>query len=100
MREATDENECRGWTPARVRIGVVLWSSFIAACLATLFFFALFDPLLFAQDAHSPQWLADRMTGYAIGFFFFWSVAAVSSLIATALLLTRAPAEAAHRDRR
>lgn len=85
-----DVGDCRSDASIRMRVGVVLWSSFLAACVATLFFFALFDPLLFAQDAHLPQWLADRMTGYAIGFFFFWAVASVSAVIAAALLVGRA----------
>lgn len=55
-------------------IGVALWSSFLAAAIASVCFFATFDPVVlhddaeFLRDAFSP-----RMTGYTLGFFFFWA---------------------------
>jgi hypothetical protein len=63
----------------RIGAGIVIWASFLAACLATMLFFALFDPLLLGHDDAPPAWLSDRMTGYTIGFFFFWTVCAVAS---------------------
>lgn len=60
-------------------VGAVLWSSFLAACLASLFFFARFDPRLLLEDALPPTWLADRQMAYTIGFFFFWAIGAVAS---------------------
>jgi hypothetical protein len=76
---------------SRVRrnAGALLWSSFLAACIATMFFFAYFDPIELANDAAPPRWLADRMTGYAIGFFFFWFVCAVSGFLTAWLVDTR-----------
>lgn len=68
---------------------MLLWSSFLAACVATALFFAYFDPLLLADDARPPHWLADRMTGYAIGFFFFWIVCAIAALLTAWLIDTR-----------
>jgi hypothetical protein len=70
-------------------LGILLWASFLAACLATLLFFACFDPLLLAHDAAPPAWLADRRTAYAIGFFFFWSICTVASFLTAYLIDTR-----------
>lgn len=51
----------------------VLWPSFLAAAMAEGFFFSLFEP-----DALSP--LAP-MAVYSIGFFFFWSLCALASML-------------------
>jgi hypothetical protein len=74
----------RGWL-----IGTVLWPSLLAACLASLLFFAAVDPLLL-RDA-GPQLFEDlsREGGYALGFFFFWFIAACAS--ALSLYLARRP---------
>ena len=69
-------------------IGVLLWASFLAACIATLFFFAYFDPTLLAHDDAPPRWLADRRTGYAVGFFFFWAICTIASFITAYLIET------------
>jgi hypothetical protein len=69
--------------------GALLWSSFLAACVATMCFFAYFDPLLLGEDHTPPPWLADRMTGYTIGFFFFWFVCALASFLTAWLIDTR-----------
>lgn len=74
----------------RIDIGVVVWASFLTACLATMVFFAAFDPLLLANDDAPPRWLRDRMTGYAVGFFCFWLVSGLASAF-TALLIESRP---------
>jgi hypothetical protein len=79
----------RAWSRLRQDVGALLWCSFLAACVATFLFFAYFDPMLLTDDAHPPVWLADRMTGYAVGFFFFWLVCAVSALLTVWLVDTR-----------
>jgi hypothetical protein len=66
-------------SPARARRlalrvgGVVVWSSFLAAAVATMVCFAFFDPAA-VVDANPPAWWGPRMHVYAIGFFFFWGV--------------------------
>ena len=82
--------------PSRLRqdAGVLLWSAFLAACVATMCFFAYFDPLLLADDAHPPEWLSDRMTGYAVGFFFFWFVCAIAAFLTAWLVETRSDGSA------
>jgi hypothetical protein len=53
--------------------GVVLWSAFLAAAVATMLCFAFIDPeALGAGEA--PGWWTTRTRVYAIGFFFFWLV--------------------------
>jgi hypothetical protein len=74
---------------ARENLAVVLWAAFLAACVETLFFFALFDPALLAHDAAPPAWLEDRMTGYALGFFFFWAICTIAGLLTAYLIETR-----------
>ena len=68
-------------------VAAVLWPSFLAACLATMVFFAYVDPELLGH-ATSPVLEVSRMTGYGIGFFFFWLIALISSAISVYLLRT------------
>jgi hypothetical protein len=83
-------SENRVWSRRAQDIGAVVWPSFLAACLGTFIFFGVFDPALLGDDANPPKWLADRMTGYAAGFFFFWLVAIAASAM-TAFLLESKP---------
>lgn len=79
-----------GLSPSGQRIGAVLWPSFFAACVSTVVFFAVVDPV---ELAHITWARADisREAGYSLGFFMFW-VATCSASAFTALLLARAPA--------
>jgi len=78
------------WSRLREAVGVVLWSSFLAACLETMLFFAWFDPPLLSHDDFPPAWLAQRPTAYAVGFFFFWCCSAVAAAF-TAYLIESGP---------
>lgn len=91
MLARTDNPQPRrgAWPRFREDLGVLLWASFLAACVATLFFFAYFDPVLLAHDVAPPAWLADRMTGYTVGFFFFWAVCTIASFLTAYLIDTR-----------
>jgi hypothetical protein len=51
---------------------VILWPSFLAAGVAEVLFFTLFDP----SDLG-----ASRIAAYSIGFFLFWGLAASSSAL-------------------
>jgi hypothetical protein len=69
------------------RLGWVLWPSFLAACVAEMAFFAVFDPVeLHAFGA--PNELG-RMAVYTVGFFAFWAVAATSSALTVILASMR-----------
>jgi len=67
---------------------VIGWSSFLAAAVATMVFFAFVDPLALGEIMEPPLGV-DRMTGYAIGFFFFWVLAAGSAFLTVYLIRTR-----------
>jgi hypothetical protein len=83
-------------SPAWQRIGAVVWPSFFAACVSTLVFFAVVDPV----DLAGITWTRveiSREAGYSLGFFMFW-VATFSASAFTALLLVRAPARRIARE--
>jgi hypothetical protein len=79
------EPERRGWG---MDVGLVLWPSFLAACAASLLFFAAVDPALL-RDA-GPRLFADleREAGYALGFLFFWLIGAIASALSVYLIRT------------
>ena len=65
--------------PARVA-GIIGWSSFLAAALATMLCFAFLDPQSFLEG-NAPPWWGPRMRIYAIGFFFFWFVGVAAAAL-------------------
>lgn len=73
-----DDERPRELKGAQIDIAVVGWSSFLVAAVGTMVFFAFVDPLTLAEVTEPPL-AVDRMTGYAIGFFFFWIVCAGSA---------------------
>lgn len=58
----------------------ILWPSFLMAGVASAVVFALVDPLDVAIFGYIRP---EREILYAAGFFFFWSIAALSSLLTT-----------------
>jgi hypothetical protein len=81
--------------PAVQRWGAVVWPSFFAAGVATMVFFALFDPVELARLA----WVGieiDRKLGYTVGFFLFWSCTFSASLFTSFLMRSRGPARREH----
>ena len=72
-------------------VAIVLWPAFIAANFATLVSFAFIDPVLIGNDDYPPPAFATRMGGYAVGFFFFWLICNVSSLVTLYLVRTAHP---------
>ena len=81
-------NAC-GSRPRGTGIGLVLWPSFLSACVASGLFFAAVDPELL-RDA-GPRVFADldRETGYALGFFFFWCSSAIASALSVWLIFSK-----------
>ena len=61
------------------KLMLVIWPSFLAAGVAEIVFFALFDPSDFEVG---------RLAAYTVGFFLFWLLAAASSTL-TCLLQQR-----------
>jgi hypothetical protein len=79
------------WPRLGQDVAVVAWPSFLVASVATMVCFAFLDPLLIGNDDYPPPAFSTRMTGYAVGFFFFWLVAALSSLMTLFLVRTAHP---------
>ena len=78
-------------------IGVAVWSSFLAAALATMCFFATFDPNALHDDAEILRGaFSPRMTGYTLGFFFFWSFTLLAAGLTVYLLRGRAPPDSSN----
>ena len=61
-------------------VGVIIWSAFLAAALATMLCFALLDPLAISAG-ETPAWWTGRLRVYAIGFFFFWLIGLVAAAL-------------------
>jgi hypothetical protein len=77
----------RRWTRKAENVAAVLWPSFLAACIATGIFFGNIDPAdLIAISM--PLTDVSNMAGYAIGFFFFWIICILSSLLSVFLIRT------------
>jgi membrane protein insertase Oxa1/YidC/SpoIIIJ len=88
--DAVDRHEL---TPCQRKVAIVGWSSFLVASVATMLFFAWIDPASLADVADAPL-PTDRMTGYAVGFFFFWAISAAAAALAMYLFCnSRAPGE-------
>jgi hypothetical protein len=68
--------------------GVVAWSAFLAAAVATMVCFAFIDPDAFSRG-EPPSWWSSRLRVYAIGFFFFWLVGLLAASLSWCL--ARAP---------
>lgn len=71
-----------------VNAGVVLWSSFLAAGVASILFFAAVDPMLLRDAGPALFENLNREAGYALGFFFFWAMSALASIVSVFLLRT------------
>jgi len=75
------------WSWRARSIAEVLWPSFLAASAATMVFFAMVDPETLLLALVVPVDLSH--TGiYSAGFFFFWLVCTLSSLLTTWLIRT------------
>lgn len=78
----------RPWSRRAQAVAAVLWPSFLAAAFATMLFFAFVDPADMEHAIRMPM-EHTRMTGYGLGFFFFWLVTLLSSGVSVYLLFTR-----------
>ena len=69
----------------------MLWTSFLAAVVETMVFFAFFDPAALRLTC-SPALFALRPMVYAAGFFLFWLFTLLAAAL-TAYLLSIRPHE-------
>ena len=72
------------------------WSSFLCAAFGSMVLFAFVDPMTLVEVTEPPL-PVERMTGYAIGFFFIWILTAASAAL-TLYLLRTSHAEPPPRD--
>ena len=82
------EGAQRAWSRRKQVVGAIIWASFLAACLASLLFFAFVDPIQVIDETPLRSLQPGAMTAYAIGFYFFWMVCAVAAVLAVYLLET------------
>lgn len=64
---------------------IIAWSSFAVAAVATMIFFAAFDPAVLAEAATYPFELS-RNAGYTIGFLLLWVLTAAGSVVTLFLM--------------
>ncbi len=64
----------------------VLWPSFISAILAEGLFFSVFDPADLVLVGGQVE--LEPLGAYTMGFFFFWTVCAIASMISLYLIRT------------
>lgn len=74
------------------RVISVLWPTFLVAGMAEMIFFSLFDPIEmhFLGEEHELS----RSAAYTVGFFAFWILGIVSSLLTLWLHRTNASDDA------
>jgi hypothetical protein len=88
MDAGSDENDRATHELSRRQrdAAVAGWCSFLVAAAGSMVLFAFVDPRTLAEITEPPLPI-DRMTGYAVGFFFLWVLTAASA--ALTLYLTR-----------
>ena len=94
-RDAAEPRETP-WSRMRRDVAIVLWPSFLAAAVMTMFFFAVFDPVEIGEGTALAALVANHNAGYALGFFFFWAFTTLSS--ALSLYLARTESQLAGRE--
>ena len=68
-----------------------LWCSFLAAALATMFFFAFVDPTPVVALLQPTVDAPSRTALYSLGFFFFWTFCALAAGLTAWLMRTPPP---------
>ena len=77
----------RRWSRREQNIVAVLWSSFLAALIGSTVFFGNIDPAELIAIS-TPMADVSPLAGYAIGFFLFWIVCGISSLLSVFMIRT------------
>lgn len=72
----TNTKDRRQSLPQTQRVICVLWPSFLAAGIQTIFFFVLFDPGIIFYEYN-----ISRLGSYSVGFFAFWFFSIIPSLL-------------------
>jgi hypothetical protein len=69
-----------------IDVGLVTWSSFLAAGAASMLYFAAVDPQLLRDAGPRIFDNLNREAGYALGFFFFWALAASAAALSVYMI--------------
>ncbi len=65
--------------PLVQRVVAILWPSFVVSGIATILFFTAFDPIEIIGCVGG--WDISRMGYYSIGFFLFWLLTSLNSVL-------------------
>ena len=65
--------------PKIQQVIAILWPGFLVAGIATIVFFTVFDPEEIAACTGGPE--ITRLGAYTVGFFLFWLLTSLSSLL-------------------
>jgi hypothetical protein len=89
----------KAWRRKQRDIANILWVSFLTASAATMIFFASVDPDVLSGN-NTLGWEISRQSGYALGFFGFWALTALTGFLCVLLVRTerRARDFPAYRD--
>jgi len=95
----TEAGRPKAWRRKQRDIANILWVSFLTASAATMIFFASVDPEVLSGN-NTLGWEISRQSGYALGFFGFWTLTALTGFLCVLLVRTerRARDFPAHRD--
>jgi hypothetical protein len=91
---ASDPRGTSGWSRISRDVAMVLWPSFLAAAVESMFFFAVFDPVQLGDGTALAALIDNHNAGYALGFFFFWAFTTLSSALTLYLARTERGANA------
>ncbi len=83
----TEGESRRVWRRKQRDIANVVWVSFLTASAATMIFFASVDPEILSGN-NTLGWEISRQSGYALGFFGFWALTAVTGFLCVLLVRT------------
>lgn len=86
------------WKRKQRDIANVLWVSFLTASVATMVFFASVDPEVLSGN-NTLGWEISRQGGYALGFFGFWCLTALTAFLTVLLVRTERKARDFPRSR-
>ncbi|MDH3614983.1 MAG: hypothetical protein OEQ90_00775 [Gammaproteobacteria bacterium] len=86
------------WSRNKQAVFTVVWISFLSAAIATMVFFAIFDPVELSHVFYEEGEIS-RDSGYATGFFFFWVLCAICSGLTAFLVRTAPKRDAKHRKK-
>ena len=87
MSPSTPHKPAGELSPCSRCIATAAWTSFLAAAVTTMVFFAFVDPSPVVAVLVPTTVIPDRLTLYSLGFLFFWLSCALAAGL-TAWLLT------------